>query len=109
MENQNVHYNQIKQAKKISKLSLISFFILIFSYVILGIDLIFWGKISFISIVWPLVLAICNISSFAMSIIDLIKGQRKKWLSITTIILSSLYFLFFITAIIFIILYAKLG
>lgn len=104
MENQNVHGgDQIKQTQKISTLSIIPFFILIFSYVIFGLSLML-EKLSFISVVSPLILAICNISSFVMSIIDLVKGRSKKWISIITLILSSLYFLFLILAIIFIIL-----
>jgi hypothetical protein len=78
-----------------SKLSIISFYLAVGSYIIvtLALILIFNGSVKTLATVAPVIMNLSLTASFILSIIDLKKKNRKKTLSIIALILSSIYFL----------------
>ena len=84
----------------ISKLSITSFFLAVSSYILLISVFLFDGFPKMLAVLVPLIVIFFMIISLILSIIDLKKKHRKKVLSVIALILSSLYFLLFIGAII---------
>ena len=91
----------VEQQLVSSKLSMISFSLAVCSYIIVIFALIFSEAVKTLAILAPLIMNLSLTISFILSIIDLRKKNRKKNLSIIALILSSIYFLFIVGAIIF--------
>jgi len=92
-----------QQPLLISKLSIISFVLAVSSYVLLIFVLIFNTYLKTLMEVAPLIMIFFLAVSFILSIIDLRSAHRKRILSIIALILSSLYFLFIVGTIIFLV------
>jgi hypothetical protein len=99
----------IEKKLVISKLSKISFFLSVFSYVLFIFVEIYRVYFNGTAAIAPLMMFLFMVTSFVLSIIDLTRKDRKKTLSIIALILSSLYFLFFILAIVFVIIMSGTG
>lgn len=82
------------EVKKVSKLSISAFLILMLGIIVFIIG--FFN--SFVSVISPLILMLAGVVSTILSIIDLTKKHRKKWLSVLTIIINSMYVLFLVGA-----------
>ncbi|MCX8129527.1 MAG: hypothetical protein N3I35_05425 [Clostridia bacterium] len=98
MENTNT--NTPKENPRVSKLSLTSFIIIASGYFIIFLSLILRKSAVVLAAVAPLFLIVSVITSLVLSIIDLTRKNRKKWLSITSIALCSVYFLLLILALV---------
>lgn len=96
MINEKVHEQQLS----ISKLSIISFFFSVFSYVLLICILIFGTALKTLGAIAPFIMLLFSAISLILSIIDLTRKNRKKVLSIIALVLSSLYFFIIIMSLI---------
>lgn len=91
IENISINNGEIR---KVSKLSISAILLLMLGIIVFIIG--FFN--SFISVISPLILMLSVVVSTILSIIDLTKKHRKKWLSVLTITINSLYVLFLVGA-----------
>lgn len=96
----SINESVCQQELSISKLSVISFVLAVFSYAMLISALIFRTSLKTLVAVTPLIMFFSLSTSLILSIIDLRTQNRKKIFSIIAIVLSSLYFLCIIGGII---------
>ncbi|MBU3104302.1 hypothetical protein [Clostridium gasigenes] len=96
-----------QQKLLVSKLSVISFVLAVFSYAVLISALIFKTSLKGLLAFTPLIMFFFLTISLVLSIMDLRRKNRKRIFSIIAIVLSSLYFLLIIGSIVVVLIIHK--